>query len=500
MRPPEELERLVPRSAEAVLVVPSPKQALERLRLFATALSQIPQGEIVGQALDDLVVQLGGKGNLEDLPTALGLDGARPMAAVIAKADSVAPEIWLALPVKDRGTLENRIAALAASRFGATEQKTPAATRFVKKDGALVAALHFDDRAGGTALIGFGSKADALVGASSNLPESASLWRSDDYQSCRRRWSDRDAWLYLAEAGAVRFRLPTTRGSGLGVALGKEGIRARGVALLSTAQSAVVATLVPSSHGSRGSLSGVFGPDAWLRIWIGADLSAIAASPDVDHILPGVLSDPLRAAGVGAHDLLADVGSEMILGLALSKTPSFRAMPSLDPNDANPFDFLVMRAAVRLREPDKAPAILAKVVAAAPRSGVTFRPHVEAGIEVETGTYARGESVSLAVADRVLLITGGPGEMERSLAAVRDPTTDAAPIPANVIATLRLDVPMLLAQVEAIPSSAFAGFTGLTLRSAVSRLAAPLQHIGPVTASFAWDSDALVLDTAVPLQ
>jgi hypothetical protein len=499
VRPPEELERLLPRSAEAVLVVPRPAQALERLRLFANALSQIPQGEIVGQALDDLTAQLGGKGNLEDLPAALGIDGARPMAAVVVRADSVAPDIWVALPVKDRGKLESRLAALTAKRFGASEQKSAAATRFVKRDGTLVAALRFDARAGGTALVAFGTKADALLDASSNIPESASLWRSDDYQSCRRRWSEMDLWLYLGEAGAARLRLPTTRGSGLGLVLGKDGIRARGVALLTTAQSAVAATLIPN-RGGRGGLSGVFGTDASLRIWVGADLSAIASSADVARLLPGAVSDPLTAAGVDPRDVLADVGPEMMLGLALSKTPSFRAMPSLDPSESNPFDFLILRAAVRVRDPDKARGIVANVAAAAPRYGVTFRQHTESGIEVETGTYDRGETVSLALADRVLLITGGRGEMERALAAVKEPRMETAPIPANALATLRLDVPVLLAQVEAIPSSAFAGFTGLTLRSVVTRLASPLRHFGPATASLAWDSDALTLDAAVPLQ
>jgi hypothetical protein len=90
--------------------------------------------------------------------------------------------------------------------------------------------------------------------------------------------------------------------------------------------------------------------------------------------------------------------------------------------------------------------------------------------------------------------------MERALAAAKDPKMETAPIPANALATLRLDVPVLLAQVEAIPSSAFAGFTGLTLRSVVTRLASPLQHVGPATATLAWDSDALTLDAAVVLQ
>jgi hypothetical protein len=498
---PDGLERLLPRDAQAIVFVPRLGAAVERLGQLAQSLSQIPEGELLGQALDELARQLSGGGKPEALPEALGLDRARAMAVVMVKADAVAPQLWLALPVKDRAVFESRLAKLTASRFGAHDESDGQGGRhYVGADGSVVAAFRFDDRVGGTALVSVGPRATALVNSAADLKREASLAGSPDYQAARSRWSDMDLWVFVPEGADLRlgsFAFKPSRGSGVGMTFGKEGVRARGVALLTIAQTTAAGSLaVP---GDTEALAGLLSTEAPLTLKLGIDPSALAGSPALAQVLPEGLSEAIQAAGLKLDDLMRSVGPGLVLSLALSDAPSFRVMPSLDPREANPFGFVTLRAACRVRNVDNMRAALAKIEAAGPSYGVAYRPSSLSGVAVQTASYSQGESVSLALADHTLLVTGGAGEMAKALAAVAAPAQPPASR-SKAVASLRLDVPRLLTQIDAVPAAAFGGFAGLTVRSLVSRLASPMAHFGPVEASLNLEGDAAIADLRVPLR
>jgi hypothetical protein len=490
---------LLPSAAEAVVFVPRLGTALDQLQQLAVALAQVPQGEFLGQALDELSSQLGGGVKPDALPEALGLDRMRSMAVVLTKADLSAPQPWLALPVKDRKVLENRLAKLMAARLGAHDENgTHGGKRYLGANGSPVAALRYDDRVQGTALVAFGPQAESMLDSVLGLTVDASLARSVDYQACRSRWSDMNLWVFVAKGADLRagaFGVKPTRGSGVGLAFGKNGLRARSVALLTVSQGALAAALATPTGDSR-ALAGLI-PPAPLWWWLGVDPSTLAADP---ALLPAGLSAALRGADIEPRELLENIGPGVVLSLGLSDQPSFRTLPSLDPREANPFAFLDLRAACRVRNPDRARATLAKITAAGPSYGVTFRTRSVSGVEVQTAWYSQGESVSIALTDRTLLVTGGLGEMERAIAALAAPVKPQPPLDPKAVMLLRLDVPALLTQLEAAPSAAYGGFSGLTVRSLVTRVTSPLAHLGVVEVSLALDGDAAVGALEVPLR
>jgi hypothetical protein len=494
------LEQLLPRNASALVFVPRLGTALDHLRLLSDALAQIPQGELVGQALDQLAGQLGGGGRLADLPDELGLDRARSMAIVMTKADVAAPELWLALPVKDRGLLASRLGKLTAARFDTHEEGAAhAVRRYVHKDGTLVAALRFDERAGGTALLAFGRQAEGELDAVVGLTAEQSLARSPDYQACRPRWSEMDLWGFVPEGAELHqpsLSFKAARGSGIGVAFGKDGMSTRAVALLTVAQSAL-ASAVSSASGQ--DLLGLLSPRAPLWFRFGGDLSALAAKSEARSAIPAPIAAALQEAGIDVRAFLSNLEPGIALSVGLLDRPSFRAMPVLDPRESNPFSFLSLRAVGRVRDIAVAKASLQKIEAAGPRFGVTYSASMLGGVPVQTASYSQGESVSLALVGHTLLATGGDGEMQQALAALAAPV-NAPPLIPNAVAALRLDVPLLLSEVDAIPGAAFGGFAGLTVRSLISRLAAPLSHFGQVRWALFLDSDAAIAELSIPLR
>ena len=147
----------------------------------------------------------------------------------------------------------------------------------------------------------------------------------------------------------------------------------------------------------------------------------------------------------------------------------------------------------------RAQATLQKIEAAGPRYGVSYRASVVGGTSVQTASYSQGESVSLALVDHTLLVTGGEGEMARALAALAAPVPGSALFPKATVAW-QLDLPMLLGEVDAIPASAFGGFAGLTVRSLIARLTAPLGHFGKLQAALFLEGDAAITELVIPLR
>jgi hypothetical protein len=60
-----------------------------------------------------------------------------------------------------------------------------------------------------------------------------------------------------------------------------------------------------------------------------------------------------------------------------------------------------------------------------------------------------------------------------------------------------LDMDALRGAVEAIPASAYGGFTGLTIHSLVNRILAPMIWVGPFTATADIGADAAVVDAVL---
>ena len=306
---PDSLARLLPARGATSLFGPRLGVALENLHLLTDALGQIPQGELLGQALDQLASQVGGGGALRDLPDALGLDRARAMAFALTGVEGPTPEYWLALPIKECGSLQARLGKLMASRFDAHEEEghtvygATCAKRARWRRRCARRTRPWDRVRG----VGPARRRPA----SGPLPITAdeSLARSPDYRRAERAGRRWISGVYLpaeARGGPSASRaLERRSGRWSWVRLWKgRQLRARLSGAPIRCASSGGGVLVSGTAGQ--DLLGLLSPQAALRFQFGGDLSALAAGTDLRGALPGPLGVALDEAGIDPRDLLGE--------------------------------------------------------------------------------------------------------------------------------------------------------------------------------------------------
>jgi hypothetical protein len=489
------VEDLLPMSAPGMLEVPSLSQLASDASALATSLSRFPEGETAGGALNQLAAQLGFDPRTPAGLEAAGIDGTRPAALVFEGTNPVA-----VLPVSDRGSFEKVVARLAKDRLGAGAGVTTGEVT-VYSGGSGVAALGFR---GGYALVANGESAAAAVGQALTRTPDQSLAALPLFRTSMNRLgggSDIEAW---APAGSPLLPAWTLPGRAFvaGLSFHRGRLEARLLSMLSVdegiglsglslpAGQALLADLAPGSPfvsrigGEPAMLSG-----AWAR-------------------LPAAVRRPVDAAGIDVpNEVLRNLEPGVVVGLGLAPNLDFSAAASFDPRRQNPFRYVTLDAFARVHDPVKGAATLEKIYAAAPKLGATISRRKVGAQAIATFSYDKGEGASVALAGQTLVVTGGQGEMDAALARLAGKSPVYA-VPKGLERALRghvssgavLDTDALRAAVAHIPSSAYVGLTGLTMRALVSRFIAPLALVGPIVATVSFDADAAIADAEVTLR
>ena len=442
--------------------------------LIAT-LSKIPGGEALETYAGDLVAQLQADPTTREGLAQLGIEPEGAAAAWFS-ADLQEGSPVIALPAMDEGVLVQRLAALAqrAGAVGTPQQTSDGCREFRTASGDVVLATAVRD---GFVLLA------RNVGQLRSTPASSSPVNWSELRALQKDLGDEQDLLVFAQPSMVSgIALPSPLL--LGARLGAHGLHVRAVLQASPALAAVVSEL-----GTKATFEAL--PDsAVITLQLAGPPAALGRI--LADRLPREIVGTLSAAGIDLQkDVLENLRSGISIALSLARAPDFSRATSIDPRVANPFREVRLVALARVVDLEKAKMTLRQLATLGKQWGTTYSQREMGGRVVLVASYALGETVSLALVDKTLVVTGGEGEMAAAFDRLRsDPLATEADGP---LIRLRFRPAMLVAQVRAIPEMSFGGLAGLTLRSLLSRVLDPLTHFGDLVLELSADQNAGVL-------
>lgn len=457
------IERVLPRNAVAVVVVPSLQQVGAKL----TLLEQVKvagfvaplQGFASAKAFADaLVGQLGVDLRSPSELAKAGIDPSRGLGAAVL----LTGDVYLVLPVKDAAALHARLEGLSYNRLGAGaggEQKV-----------GLVTVKTFSRQQGQPPRLGYvladGWAFVATDAAIAKLPQAASLTDVD------RLSADVQLGKAKATAGAVDVYAWLPSGS---------------VALQATPllNGFVTATLTPAAFTLE-----VTGQ------WKGKPelLSALTPKPakDFSTALPadafltgrytgdaaglGLIAKELvgpflsRAFDEGGFDLKAEVLEQVVPGavfaLSLSDRPPMdRGVPTLDLRRTNPFAYAHLSGLAPVKQAEAVMPALAKVAEVAPRFGAKLEKQQRDGKDLYFTTWSQGQGVHFAPKGSAVVFASPVQRLDALLAT--DAAAGAEATAAQAL-ELKVDLGKLAGSVRALPESAW-GLGGFALKPTTVR-------------------------------
>jgi hypothetical protein len=453
------VERVLPRGAVAVVVVPSVAVlgqrlvALEPLKVLAFLAPT--QGFSDARAFTDAAMsQLGVDLRRPEALEAAGLDGQGSLGLALL----VSAEAFLAVPVKDPKKFQAALAVLAQSRLGA------GAAQEQTLEG--VAVRTFAPSSGGKPVLGYVlTRGYALVAsgaALARLPGLATLGESDALSADRDLASQRgrapaspDVYAWAPRGSPLLAQLPVTQ------ALATGRLDASGLLLELDAPwkpGAAEAAALEARPGAE--LQAPLPADAFLTARYRGD-PALGVDP-----LLAVLGGALQAAGADLKtELLPALAPGAVAGLSLAPRPPLdRGLAGLDPRSSNPFASLHLSGAAALGSADAGVAALERLAVAAPRFGARLERGERGGVPVFLTTWAQGEGVHFAVQGDRLLFGSPLARLDALLAA--DGGVDGPP--GDGALSVRLSMRRLAAAVRALPESAW-GLGGFALKGTAVR-------------------------------
>jgi hypothetical protein len=464
---PEGVERLLPRGAVGVVVVPQLAAAGQKLRIleglkvlgFAAQLRGFDDGRAFANAL---VAELGIDVRSAEALEKGGVDGARGAAFAVL----VTGHGYLALPVKDAGKLHALLETLARQRLGATvfeERKTGeyAVKTFSVAPGAPPKLGYVVSRR--FALVSDGPGVDKLA-ALAAMTESDSLASEPAYRAeLERLPRERDVVVYLPSGTPLLINVPLTAVTA-SVALTPAGlaVTANGRWKGDPAQ---LAALQPRQGKA---LLGYLPADAFLVTRYAGEPSQLAAWSK-DLLGPALT----RAFAEGGFDLKAEALDQLAPGvvaaLSLSDAPPMgQGLPQLDLRQTNPFSYVHLSGAAVSKTPDAVMPALERVAALAPRFGAQMVVKQRAdGQKAVLTSYAQGEGVHLAPKGDLVFFAS---PVQRLDALVRsdgkgEPQVEGLGAEALAVA---VDLQKLAASVRALPESAW-GLGGFAIKATTVR-------------------------------
>lgn len=478
------VERVLPRGAIAVLVVPDVASLGERLKgleslKVAGFSAQLSGFADAHQWADALVQQLGIDVRSKEALAQAGVDPSGS-AGVAAMLDGGA---FLVLPVKDEGKLKAMLQKLSLQRLGAgvaEDKKLGEVTvhTFVPAAGG-VARLGYV-RAEGFALIGT-DEAVAKLGTWAKLAEADSISKDDAYGAALGRLPKaRDLVLYLP-AGSPVLRGPVTSA----------------MATLSIKPDALTLTVdAPWSGNARAlevlvkqpgpQLLGFLPGDAWLVAKFQADPALL--TPFVERVIPQVQRAFDEAGFDVKAQLLANLEPGSVAAVSLAPTVKMTGVPELDLRTNNPFTYVHLSGATAVKDPQAAQATLEKLALLAPRIGSQVTKTDREGKPVYFTTYSAGEGVHLAAQGKNVFFASPAARIDALLKAdakaagpVLNPALQAV-LESRALAMV-VDLRKLSAAVRELPSAAW-GIGGFAIKATTLRWLDATDDLEAITVGF----------------
>lgn len=467
------VERVLPRSALGLVVVPSIDTLGQKLKLLeglkVASFLAPTQGFANSKAFADaLVNELGIDVRSHEALENAGIDGARPLGAAVL----VSGQAYLAVPVKDAAKFDTFFATLAKKRLGApvvTDDASAGAK--VKRYSASVGA---SVRAGYVLTQQF-----ALVATKegvNKLADLAALSQADSLSAdagltkqLARVAANRDVFVYLPAGSQLLARTPIASFVGaLGLEAGALRLTADGVWKGDPSQLAMFAP-APSAV----DLTGYLPADAFVVGRYQGDPMALASS--TGSLLGPHLNRAFSEAGFDVKsEVLARLQPGMTASLSLADRPPLgQGLPTIDPRKTNPFAFAHLAGAAQTKPGEDAVAVLKKLADLAPKFGAEMKFAERDGIPAFLTTYSQGEGVHLAVKPQQgLVFFASPLPRLEALVksdgkrANQGPRAEA--LEKGDAADVVLDLRRLSQSVRALPESAW-GIGGFAMKATTVR-------------------------------
>ncbi|HLL54157.1 MAG TPA: hypothetical protein VK447_11450 [Myxococcaceae bacterium] len=483
-----DLARALPRNAEAVLLVPQlgnlgEKMAvLQRLKL-ASFLAQLQGFATAEEYLNAVVAQAGVDfRSKEDLRKA-GIDPDLGLGVALLPGN----EAYSVVGVRDAKALEATVARLARDRLGAGTASSS------EKDGVRV--IGFAPAEGAAPQLGLaisGKLAFLAAGPSARrlgtfaaLAPRASLAEDSALNAALKRLPvDRDLLVYLP-GEVVREQHDPLRGATFTGKLTNDGLVVRAdVPGVSVQQALDALAQKPSAN-----LFGVLPRDAFALLRFSGEPSLLA--PVLPYLLGERVSRTLAEAGFDAKaDALDNLKPGAVAALSLS--PQVRlagGMPALDVRRTNPFRFVHLVAAARVKDAAKAAALLRKLPPLAPKLGAKLEPAERGGHPVLLASYAQGEGTHLALAGDTLLLAAPEPRLVEALGRVTAAAEGSSPLSDPTLlkslderaVALVVDLRRLAESVKALPADAW-GVGGFAMKATTVRWLEATDDLRAVTA------------------
>ncbi len=474
------VERVLPRGAVGVVVVPSIKGLGDKLRLAerfkAAGFVAQTQGFDDSKALaDSLVGELGIDVRDAAALERAGVDASRGLGVGVL----VSGDAFVALPVKDEGRVHVLLETVSYRRLGAgagSELKSGdvVVKTFATQQGQpprLGYAL-----AHGFALVATEKGVQRLAGLAA-LPESDSLAADKVLAaSLARLPKEKDAFLFLPHGSPVLAKAPVSS------ALLTAALTPTALTVSADAPwkgDAAQLALLQRKPGPE--LLGLLPRDAFLVARYAGDPAQLA--PFAEGLLGPHLS---RAFQQGGFDLKAEVLENLqpgaVAALSLAERPPLdRGLPELDLRRTNPFTWVQLAGVAAPKSADAVRPALDKVAALAPRFGAEMKKVDRDGATLFLTTYSQGEGVHLFPrGERVYF--GSPLERVEELAAADGKA--GAPVEglSDDAFALALDLGRLSQAVRALPESAW-GLGGFAMKASTVRWLDATDDLKAVTVS-----------------
>lgn len=483
----ESLARLVPRTADAVVLVPDLGRLGARLaelqRLEAVDFVAPLAGARDGKALVDALVRQAGldprsRAGLERA----GLDPARGMALVLLPGDAV----YSVLAVKDARALEETAARLARQLSGAgvasrAEERGVTVTRYATAEGApprLALAVQ-----GGWAFLGAGPAAARVAELVALTPEQ-SLEGEPVFTAGRARLQGEHELLAFVPGGSRYLPQGSVPGVTLTASLGLTGITVRADAPWGD-EPEVLQALTPQPGAPE--LSGYLPADAVAVARHAGDPAQLGQY--WPYLVGPQVTRAVQAAGFDLEaEVLRNLRPGAVASLSLAPTVRMSGMPALSMRRTNPFLSTHLVLVAGARDAAQVAATLEKVPPVARRFGAELTPEQRGGQRVLLTRYMAGEGAHLAgVGDRVL-VAAPESRLVEGLARLRA-AAGPAPLSTQRMAALEgkglavvVDLHKLADAVRALPAEAW-GIGGFALKPTTVRWLDALHELTAVEAS-----------------
>ncbi len=457
------VERVLPRGAVGVLIVPSLASAGQKLRILealkVTAFAAQLKGFDDGKGLADaLVSELGVDFRSADALEKAGLDGTRPAAfAALATGHG-----YLALPVKDAASFQATLKKLAALRLGAStagEQKFGELTVKTFSGGGsprlgYVLAHDF-------ALLTDASGIEKLAGLAA-MTESDSLLADKTYAAeLEKLPGERDLVVYLPQGTPVLAQAPFTAVTGA-VSLTTEGL----TVLANASWKGDPSQLGAFEAQPVKSLTGYLPADAFLVARYTGDPSKLGTW--TRELLGGSLSRAFDESGFDVRTQVLDqLQPGAVASLSLSERPPMdKGMPSLDLRQTNPFTYAHLSGVAASKTPAAIVPTLEKIATLAPKFGaeMTMRERPD-GQKALITTYAQGEGVHFAPKGALVFFAS---PVQRLDALVKSDGSGSVTGLGDEAIAVSIDLNKLAASVRALPESAW-GLGGFAIKATTVR-------------------------------